>query len=130
MFEDAGVLNLEPLSLTRPAFDLLLGAGTQLERLRRLFPEAEVGAVVRPALADLCRRSHPELVVNDADWLRRGPVLFVNARWLPAAVPAKYPEVGEIGLAGEQVAFAAVKSANLDGTTPTHLAERLAEWQR
>jgi UDP-N-acetylglucosamine diphosphorylase/glucosamine-1-phosphate N-acetyltransferase len=130
VFEDAGVLNLEPLSLTRPAFDLLLGAGTQLERLRRLFPAVEVGAVVRPALAELCRRSHSELAVNDADWLRRGQVLFVNARWLPAAVPAKSFEVGEIGLVEEQVAYAAVKSANLDDTTPAHLADRLADWQR
>jgi UDP-N-acetylglucosamine diphosphorylase/glucosamine-1-phosphate N-acetyltransferase len=130
VFEDAGALNLEPLSLTRPAFDLLLGAGTQFDRLRRLFPSAEVGAIVRPALADLCRRGHPDLAVNDADWLRRGPVLFVNARWLPATAPARSPEVGEVGLAGEQVAYAAAQSADLDEATPAQLAARLAEWQR
>ena len=130
VFEDAGALNLEPLSLTRPAFDLLLGAGTQLDRLRRLFPADEIGVVVRPGLAELCRRSRPNLAVNDADWLRRGAVLFVNARWLPAAVPATYPEAGEVGLASEQVAYAAVPSADLDDATPAHLAGRLAEWQR
>jgi UDP-N-acetylglucosamine diphosphorylase/glucosamine-1-phosphate N-acetyltransferase len=129
VFEDLGVLNLEPLSLTRPAFDLWLGAGPQLDRLRRVFPTHEVGAVVRPALAELCRLAHPDLAVNDADWLRRGPVLFVNARWLPATVPAAYPEAGDVGLSGEQVAFAAVKSADLEDATPRHLADRLAEWK-
>jgi UDP-N-acetylglucosamine diphosphorylase/glucosamine-1-phosphate N-acetyltransferase len=129
VFEDAGALNLEPLSLTRPAFALLLGGGTQLDRLRRLFPADEVGAVVRPALAELCRRAYPDLPVNDTDWLRRGPVLFVNARWLPATAPATCPEAGEVGVAGEQVAYAAVPSADLDDATPAQLAGRLAEWQ-
>ena len=35
VFEDAGVRNLEPLTLTRPAFDLRCGAGTLLERQLR-----------------------------------------------------------------------------------------------
>jgi UDP-N-acetylglucosamine diphosphorylase/glucosamine-1-phosphate N-acetyltransferase len=130
VFEDAGVANLEPLSLTRPAFDLWLGAGTQLERLRRVFPSAEVGAVVRPALAALCRLRYPDMPVNDADWLRRGPVLYVNARWLPPAVPATYPETGEVGLVAEQVAFAATAVHGADDSTPEQFAARLAEWRR
>jgi UDP-N-acetylglucosamine diphosphorylase/glucosamine-1-phosphate N-acetyltransferase len=129
VFEDVGVANLEPLSLTRPAFDLWLGAGTLLSRLQRVFSTADVGAIVRPSLANLCRQRHPEIAVNDADWLRRGPVLFVNARWLPST-PAMHPVMGEVGLTGEQLAFAAVPSANLDAATPDHLMVRLTDFQR
>jgi UDP-N-acetylglucosamine diphosphorylase / glucose-1-phosphate thymidylyltransferase / UDP-N-acetylgalactosamine diphosphorylase / glucosamine-1-phosphate N-acetyltransferase / galactosamine-1-phosphate N-acetyltransferase len=127
VFEDAGVANLEPLSLTRPAFDLWLGTTTLLTRFQRLFPTAEVGAIVRPSLTDLCRLSHPTVAVNDLDWLQRGPVLFVNARWLPLAVPVTYPEIGEIGLCGEQIAYAHMRSAELDEASPDRLAERLLE---
>ena len=130
VFEDTGVANLEPLSLTRPAFDLRIGASTLLSRFQRIFPAAQLGAIVRPALADLCRQMHPEMAVNDADWLRRDPVLFLNARWLPPAVPVAYPETGEIGLSGEQLAYAVVRSADLDEASPEHLAERIAEWKR
>ncbi len=127
VFEDAGVANLEPLSLTRPVFDLWLGAGTLLTRLQHVFPAAEVGAIVRPALAKLCRQQHPEMAVNDVDWLRRGPVVLVNARWLPPAMAALDPTKGELGISGEQLAYAAVASANLDEASPDQVASRLKE---
>src|SRR5438874_1466737 len=130
VFEDSGVANLEPLSLTRPAFALRLGASTLLNRFQRIFPATQLGAIVRPALADLCRQMHPDMAVNDVDWLRRGPVLFLNARWLPPAVPVTYPEDGEIGLCAEQLAYAVVRSADLDEATPEQLAERVTEWHR
>src|SRR5262245_53620574 len=50
VFEDQGVHNLEPLSLTRAAFDLRCGALTLLERQVRTFAADEVGALVRPPL--------------------------------------------------------------------------------
>src|SRR5919201_1995100 len=84
VFEDAGVVHLEPLALTRPAFDLRCGARTLLERQLRL-GAGQAGALVRPELAELCRLAHPELAVNDADRRRRGRVLLVNGRWLPPA---------------------------------------------
>ena len=130
VFEDAGVANLEPLSLTRAAFDLWLGAGTLLMRVQRAFPTAEVGAIVRPALVKLCRQQHREIAVNDLDWLRRGPVVFVNARWLPSPIAALSPAMGELGLVGEELAYAAVQSANLETATPENLAARLTELQR
>ena len=37
VYEDAAVADLEPLSLTRPAFDLRCGARTLLERQLRAF---------------------------------------------------------------------------------------------
>ena len=108
VFEDNGVSKLQPLSLTRPAFDLRCGAATLLERQLRLFAGAEVGAWVRPELADLCRREHPGLAVNEPGWLGRGPLLLINARWLaPAALPPR-GEAPAAGLAGGEIAFVAL----------------------
>src|ERR687888_520933 len=85
VFEDRGVQNLEPLSLTRPAFDLLCGACSLRERQARAFAATEMGALVRPALAGLCREAHPKLQVKNRDWLQASPAILVNARWLPPA---------------------------------------------
>src|SRR6185369_8449705 len=92
LFEDRLVLDLEPLSLTRPAFDLLCGCTTLAEKQFRAFAATERGAIVRSSLAVLTRQNHPHLRVNDPGWLAAGPVLLVNSRWLPAAPPA-LPEV-------------------------------------
>jgi UDP-N-acetylglucosamine diphosphorylase / glucose-1-phosphate thymidylyltransferase / UDP-N-acetylgalactosamine diphosphorylase / glucosamine-1-phosphate N-acetyltransferase / galactosamine-1-phosphate N-acetyltransferase len=130
VFEDNGVGKLQPLSLTRPAFDLRCGAATLLERQLRLFPGAEVGVWVRPELADLCRREHPGLAVNEPGWLGRGPVLLLNARWL---APATLPDFGgwpAVGLAGGELAFAAVGAEEARGLTADNLPWRLAEWRR
>ncbi|HVS37585.1 MAG TPA: putative sugar nucleotidyl transferase [Gemmataceae bacterium] len=99
IFEDAGCMNLEPLALTRPAFDLRCGALTLLERQLRQVGAVEVAAFVRPFLADFCRFLHPEMRVNDATGLDHGPVVLVNARWLPdlgESIPMDSPAVGMI----------------------------------
>src|SRR4051794_38427397 len=94
LFEDSRVASLEPIALTRPAFALRCGAGAILERHARLAPHAELGAVVRPHLAEICRHEHPNLSCNDAAWLRPDTV-YVNARWLPsAALDSSEPRVG------------------------------------
>src|SRR5437660_98695 len=103
IYEDGGVSNLAPLSLTRPAFDLRCGTGSLLERHKRYFAGADLGVQVRPALADLTRLAHPDLPVNNAQWLHHGQeVLFVNARWLaPAQPPESFKRCG-VGLVGDQ----------------------------
>ncbi len=130
VFEDNGVSKLQPLSLTRPAFDLRCGAATLLERQLRLFDKAEVGVWVRPELADLCRREHPGLAVNEPGWLGRGPVLLINARWL---APAALPPLGDgpaVGLAGGEVAFVALGAAEASRLTADNLPWRPAEWKQ
>src|SRR5437868_2315724 len=89
VFEDREVGLLDPLTLTRPAFDLRCAASSLLEHQRRHFGAEEVGARVRPELAELCRLAHPGMPVNDPDWARRGPAALVNARWLPPEQPAE-----------------------------------------
>jgi UDP-N-acetylglucosamine diphosphorylase/glucosamine-1-phosphate N-acetyltransferase len=105
VFEDRNVSFLEPLALTRPAFDLLCGAASLLDRQRRHFASSGVGALVRPYLAALCRQTHPSLTVQDADWLRAGPAVLVNARWLPPAAPLADRDTPRVGLVGDEVAY-------------------------
>src|SRR6516164_5785933 len=97
VFEDAGVARLEPLTRTRPAFDLRCGAATLLERQVRCLGGDAVGALVRPELVALCRLEYPGLAVNDPAWLSApgAGLLLINARWLPPAplTPAADPEV-------------------------------------
>src|SRR5436309_228360 len=118
IFEDGGVSLLEPLTLTRPAFDLLCGAETLRQRQRRALAAAEVGAWLRPGLVELWRGLHPELPINDAAWWREGPAVLVNARWLPDGPVALDPALPHVGLVGKQVAFAVVPS---DEAPPTGL---------
>jgi UDP-N-acetylglucosamine diphosphorylase/glucosamine-1-phosphate N-acetyltransferase len=87
LVEDGAVTGLEPLTLTRPAYELRLGASTLGEKAARAFGfrggAGRRGVVVRSHLAALQRANDPQTVVNDRDWLARGPVLVVNSRWVP-----------------------------------------------
>lgn len=133
VFEDAGVKNLHPLTLTRPAFDLRCGAGTLLERLERCLPERISCALVRSELADLCRVQHPHLRLWESavreDHDDQELVLLINARWLALTEPLVLPDGPVVGCVGDQAAYAVVPARELDGLSLTNLAWRLAEWQ-
>ena len=87
LVEDNGAARLEPLTLTRPAYDLLLGARTLGDKIADAFRvglgPARRGAIVRPYLAGAQRERDPHTHVNDRDWQARGPLLVANARWVP-----------------------------------------------
>ena len=89
LVEDNAVAGLEPLTLTRPVSELLLGAtslGAKIARALGVGPgPRRRAAVVRPYLAPVCRAADPHAVVNDADWLARAPTYVANARWVPPA---------------------------------------------
>src|SRR4051794_7159817 len=86
LVEDHAVAGLEPLTLTRTAYDLRLGAttlGAKLARALKVGPgPARRGAIVRPFLAAIQQERDPRTAVNDTEWLSRGPVLVVNSRWV------------------------------------------------
>jgi UDP-N-acetylglucosamine diphosphorylase / glucose-1-phosphate thymidylyltransferase / UDP-N-acetylgalactosamine diphosphorylase / glucosamine-1-phosphate N-acetyltransferase / galactosamine-1-phosphate N-acetyltransferase len=134
VFEDAGVSNLQPLTLTRPAFDLRCGAVSLLERLERITPARVNAALVRSELADLCRLHHPHLKVNEAEWAEertgREMVALVNARWLALGEDMALPDTTAIGLVGEQVAYVVVPADEVRDLTQSNLPWRLAEWRR
>ncbi|MFO0866495.1 MAG: putative sugar nucleotidyl transferase [Gemmataceae bacterium] len=80
LFEDRWS-QLEPLSLTRPTFDLVVGARSLREKQLDAAHALQWGAWVRPWLADVCRHIHPRRPINNLAWLRSQPVLLVG-RWL------------------------------------------------
>src|SRR5688500_13536753 len=97
LFEDALVGDLRPLTLTRPAFDLLCGCSTLAEKQLRHLGADEVGAMVRPEFAAVVREDRPEWAVNDPAWLGGDGAVLVNARWLPPApgeLPADFATAG------------------------------------
>ncbi len=63
LVEDAAVVGLEPLTLTRPAYELVLGSGTLGAKVARAVGigtgPARRGAVIRPCLAAIQRSETP-----------------------------------------------------------------------
>lgn len=113
IYEDSSVPNLEPIALTRPAFALWCGAERLFERHRRQFHATELGFWVRPELAELWKLESPGHPVNDADWVRDQPTVWINGRWLPGSDVAidTAPHVGKMN---EQLAYAVLPK----GETP------------
>jgi UDP-N-acetylglucosamine diphosphorylase/glucosamine-1-phosphate N-acetyltransferase len=129
VFEDAGFAGLEPLSLTRPVFELRCGARTLRERQARLFAASETAALVRPELAPLYRLEHPEITVNPSRPAGAGAAAFVNGRWLPpAGAPAA--DGPAVGLVGGEVAYAVLPAGQAGDVTYETLPWRLEEWKR
>ncbi len=83
LYEDAQAASLNPLTLLRPAFELLCGRESLRRRLQRWFPSARFGVQIRPWLQSVFQEEHPEMSVNDLSWLQQEPTLVVNGRWLP-----------------------------------------------
>jgi UDP-N-acetylglucosamine diphosphorylase / glucose-1-phosphate thymidylyltransferase / UDP-N-acetylgalactosamine diphosphorylase / glucosamine-1-phosphate N-acetyltransferase / galactosamine-1-phosphate N-acetyltransferase len=128
-FEDAGVSLLDPLTLTRPAFDLWCGTSSLLDRHRRCFAATTVRALVRRSLADVCRAAHPLMAVNDPGRPEEEATVLVNARWLPPA--GRLPEwrSPQVALVGDQVAFV-VRPPGLSACEPESLEDRLRLWKQ
>ena len=117
LFEDRGVLDLEPLSLTRPVFELLCGLTSLAAKQSRFVPPGPRGFLVRPYLADLCRLHFPAVPINDPVWLRAGPTILVNGRWLPPSLPTPLTDlpIPSVALINDDIAYAIVE--------PEHLAD-------
>jgi len=92
VFEDNAVGRLQPLTDTRPAFDLRCGVRTLLERQLHAFGAERAFAFVRPELADLCRLGHPELTVNSLDGWQEGAYPRYQR---PLASPPEFPSGAE-----------------------------------
>lgn len=109
IFEDGKFVDFFPLSLTRPLFDLRVGAGTLRARWLDLDPHAPVAFICRDYLAELARSSSRGVAVNAPI---HADTLFVNARWLCFAreresLLARLPH-GAVAVQGENVVAARV----------------------
>ena len=58
IFEDSTALNFEPISLTRPVFDIRYGSFTLYERLRALCNNKITAFYVRDSLKELAKKKH------------------------------------------------------------------------
>ncbi|WP_435017780.1 putative sugar nucleotidyl transferase [Tundrisphaera sp. TA3] len=130
LVEDGAVSGLEPLTLTRPVFDLRLGSGTLGSKISRAFGArpgpARRAVIVRPYLAAVQKARDPQTVVNDADWLARGPVLVANGRWVPPAQVDPSIMGGTapwVGLCDGQPACAWVDPDDSVGLRPNQVAD-------
>lgn len=83
LYEDSCASHLNPVALLRPVFELVCGRESLRRRIQRWFPNAEFGGWIRPWLAECYREDQPGFRVNDVEWLRQGPVLLINGRWMP-----------------------------------------------
>ena len=145
VYEDRRVRGLEPLTLTRPACDLLCGLTTILEKQLRYFAASVVGHMCRPVVAELIRDREPSSSVNDASWLRSAPTVLVNARWLPPPRPGPTPlpqprrhliarsanpfaDAPYIGTAHGAVAFVMLDTRHLEAVSPATLDVCLDDW--
>jgi UDP-N-acetylglucosamine diphosphorylase/glucosamine-1-phosphate N-acetyltransferase len=127
LVEDHAVAGLEPLTLTRTIFDLMLGGGTLGAKIARAFgvgpgPQRR-GVVIRPYLAGVQKLRDPHTAINDRDWLARGPVVVVNGRWVPPARFVPPPPRGPwLGLCDGQPACAMVGPGEAVGLDPHGVA--------
>ncbi len=133
LYEDRRVADLHPLTLTRPASDLLCGLTTLGEKQVRYFAAETVGYLCRPALAGWLRLREPGRPANDPGWLRVAPTVLVNTRWLPphlASPSARALFAGGpfVGTAGGEIAFAVLDPRRLQGVAPATVGDCLQDW--
>lgn len=129
LFEDKGFANLEPLSLTRPVFDLLCGLGSLAGKQCRYFAPCEMGMQVRPQLAELTRLKQPCTAVNDTDWLRAEPTVLVNGRWLPPSGILTDLAGPCVAMVGDEVAWAYVLPDRLAYCSANTIDDCVAIWK-
>ena len=127
-FEDRHAADLAPLTLTRPASDLLCGLSSLGDKLARHFAASTVGHLVRPLLADVIHARDPSVPVNHPVWLRAAPTVLVNGRWLPPTQLAEAFSEPFIGLCDGEVAFAALDPRRLSAISPTTIDDCLGDW--
>jgi UDP-N-acetylglucosamine diphosphorylase/glucosamine-1-phosphate N-acetyltransferase len=130
VFEDRGVEFLAPLSLTRPVFDLWCGASSLLSRQVRHVSAKEIGLLVRPTLASLCRLTHAGCHVNDFAWLRAAGAVLLNGRWLPPLEPAADHHAPHVGLVGDEVAYAVLPAELLTYCSPNTIDDCMETWKQ
>jgi UDP-N-acetylglucosamine diphosphorylase/glucosamine-1-phosphate N-acetyltransferase len=130
LFEDRHVENLEPLTLTRPAFELLSGQFTLAARQWRYFAPCSTGALVRPHLEEVQRQEREGVHVNDMAWLRSGATVMVNARWLPPTGSVADFTQPCVAVIDDEVAYAIVGPEMLTYCSANTIDDCLDAWKR
>jgi UDP-N-acetylglucosamine diphosphorylase/glucosamine-1-phosphate N-acetyltransferase len=130
LFEDRQVEDLEPLTLTRPAFELLCGQFTLAARQWRYFAPCSTGILVRQHLEEVLRQERQGVQVNDMAWLRGGATVMVNARWLPPAGSVADFSQPCLAVIDDEVAYAVVGPEMLTYCSANTIDDCLDVWKR
>lgn len=139
IYEDRRVADLHPLTLTRPASDLLCGLTSLAEKQSRHFAAEVAGHLVRPVMAELLRARHAAMPVNEPSWLRSGPTILVNSRWLPPprSLRALAPSFQSLFASGPflatcngETAYALLDTRRLQAVSPDTLDDCLDDWSQ
>ena len=128
LFEDRAE-QFEPLSLTRPVFDLCCGMTTLAQKIVRHIAPPAWGVLIRPVLEDLCRLQHPDIAVNDPAWLRADHLVLANGRWLPPNDAFALPTESCVGMVGNAVAWVVLKKRAAASMTFEALPDLFDHWQ-
>jgi len=104
-FEDSLVADFTPIALLRPVFELRCGHFSVRERVLRSQKFSQWGACVRPWLAESYAEDHPECHINDIGWLRQGPTLLVNGRWLADPALLKQAGADTVGICNDTIVW-------------------------
>lgn len=105
LFEDRRASDFSPLTLLRPTFELRCGHFTPRERMQAALPNAEWSALLRPWLAEVYAEEHPGVPVNDESWLRQGPTLLINGRWLGDVRSIDLSLTRHVGIIDDEIAW-------------------------
>lgn len=81
LFEDEQVLNFEPLTYSRPVYELICGASTLREKILKYFPGLKYSLFCREYLKKVTEEANPGIMVND--FPSGVNLLFINGRLLP-----------------------------------------------
>ncbi|VTR90991.1 UDP-N-acetylglucosamine diphosphorylase/glucosamine-1-phosphate N-acetyltransferase OS=Singulisphaera acidiphila (strain ATCC BAA-1392 / DSM 18658 / VKM B-2454 / MOB10) GN=Sinac_3268 PE=4 SV=1: NTP_transf_4 [Gemmata massiliana] len=132
LFEDRRAADLYPLTFTRPASHLLCGLTTLGAKQARYFGANVVGHLCRPVLAEWLRERE-NAPVNDPTWLRAGPTVLVNGRWLapptaPIVLQDWLADGPFIGIANGEIVFAALDQRRLQAVSPATVEDCLRDW--
>ncbi|MBT3300747.1 MAG: hypothetical protein HN657_07330 [Candidatus Marinimicrobia bacterium] len=84
IFEDKQALDLEPISLTRPIFEVRSGPDTFLERILKMIHD-DYSLIVRDEFKKLSQEQHPEAKVNPSE-LEAGLWILGSAYWNKDAI--------------------------------------------
>ncbi len=88
IFEDKNVLYLEPITLSRPMFDIRFGKETLLSRFEKINHQNRISLWVRSELKSLTRERFPDYKVNQ--------LLNEDALWLNSRVLWKKNQIEQI----------------------------------
>lgn len=80
IYENHQARDLEPVTLTRPAFDLKSGTSSFLERILKQFPGQKLSLFVRTELEEISREQWPDLEINPKQ-VKEGLWLLGNVFW-------------------------------------------------